>query len=111
MNIGQRLASEKFTVVLSLGFTVFVLSWLYGLRDFNNPFTFRGNFCTGAWNPEQYGLAIDTQSGRKWTQECALAAAERRNDIFFFGTLAFVISVLIFFVLIWNAQNESEAID
>ena len=111
MKISQTAAQEKFTVVVSLGFAVFVLSWLYGLRDFKNPFTFRGNFCTGAWNPEQYGLAIDAQGGRKWTQECALAAADRRSDIFFFGALAFVLSVLLFFIFIWNTQDDDKTKD
>jgi|688.fasta_scaffold633314_2 hypothetical protein len=107
MSIGRKLANEKFTVIVVLGFTVFVMSWLYGLRDFKNPFTIRFNFCTGAWNPKAYGSSSETANGPKWTQECALAAAERRNDIVFFGALTFVLLVLSFLLLCWRTQEDN----
>ena len=107
MSIGKKLANERFTVIVVLGFTVFVMSWLYGLRDFKNPFKIRFNFCTSAWNPKAYGSSSETANGPKWTQECALAAAERRNDIVFFGALAFVLLVIGFMLLTWRAQEDN----
>jgi hypothetical protein len=106
MSIGKKLANEKFTVIISLGFMVFVMSWLYGLRDFKNPLVIRGSYCTSAWNPEQYGFGPGFEIAQKWTQGCALAAAGRRNDIIFLGSLTFILLVIGFLVLCWRTQTE-----
>ena len=106
MTLGERLVHEKFIVIITLGFSVFVLSWLYGLRDFENPFYARGNYCTEVWAPKGYGrLTGQVVSAAKWTRECALAAEAKRGDIIFAGSLTFAVLTVGFLLLCWRTQD------
>ena len=109
MTLGEKLSKKKFKVISVLGFTVLILSWLFGLKSFID----HSDRCINVWNPKQFGSRYRSESGYEpikgfiWTQNCATAAVPRRFDIIFFGVVLFVGLVFGYLLLCWRTVNSS----